>query len=487
MSRGTFSHVGRYAAGLGVIVSITFFYHHYFFFKTTTIVLTYLLAILAVSTFWGMGVSIFLSIVATMLLDYFFFPPYGSFTINDPQNWVALTSFLATAAIGSYLSTQARREAESASRQRNELQRLYNFSRALLNPRNPVELLNEIPKQIVESFQADSAALYMSDLQRIYRSGADTLLLDAGRLKGALTGDGFREDSRLDAHLAPVKLQTKTLGSFGVVGSTVAQQTLEAMGTLIATAIDRARAIEQVGKAEAARERERFKSVLLDAITHDFRTPLTSIKGSVTSMLAGVKLSEHQKHEFLVIIEEECDRINRLVGEAGEMSRLEAGEVAMTLESYRAADLISAALADCESIRGSRPVHVEVPHGLRVRADLFWVKKAFANLMKNADAYSSPGKPISIRAEEKGDFVLFHVADEGPGIEAAEIDEIFGRFYRGKQHRLARPGTGLGLPIAKAIIEAQGGTIGVVSQVGEGSVFTFSLPIDRAPTQVRDF
>jgi two-component system sensor histidine kinase KdpD len=477
MSKGLFLRIGQYAVGVVIILSITIFYNHYSFFRTTTVVMTYLLAILVASAFWGLGVSIFMSIVATLGFDYFFLPPIGTFNITDTQDWVALISFLATAAIGSDLSTRARREAERARKQRAELQQLYDFSSTLLNARNPAELPNEIPQRILDSLRAKAVALYVSDTQKMYRAGIPTPLLDDNHMRAVLIAEGVHQDSKHDLYIGLIRLEAKTLGSFGIAGSSVSPQTMEAIGTLIATGIDRARAVEQLGKAEAARERERFKSVLLDAITHDFRTPLTSIKGSVTSMLAGVKLTEHQKNEFLMIIDEETDRINRLVGEAAEMARLEAGEVSMTIESHRASDLVSAALADCESIRSSRPVRVEVPQDLYVFADLFWTRNAFVNLLKNADLYSYPGRPIFVTTEEKGEFVLFHVTDEGAGIEAKELDEIFGRFYRGKHHRHEHQGTGLGLPIARAIVEAQGGTIGAVSQVGKGSTFTFSLPI----------
>ncbi len=471
--------IGRYASGFAIIVSITLFYHHYFFFKTTTIVLSYLLAILVASTIWDLNVSIAMSLAATMAFDYFFLVPYGSFNVNDPQDWVALVSFLVTAVIGSHLSTSARREAQLANQRRSEVQRLYDFSSTLLNARNAGELLNDIPRRIQDSLEAEASALYLFDTKAIYRSGPDSSPLDARRLSAVLSQEGHYTDSKRNVYFAPLKLSTKTLGSFGVSGCTVSRQTLDALGILIATAIDRAWAIEKLGRTEAAHEREQFKSVLLDAITHDFRTPLTSIKGSVTSLLAGVKLTAHQQHEFLAIIDEECDRINRLVGEAAEMSRLEAGEVTIAPESCLSSDLISSALADCERIRNSRRVRIDVSHDLRVHADPFWVRKIFVNLMKNADMYSPPGRPISISVEEEGAFIFFHVADEGPGIEEAEIAEIFGRFYRGKRQRLATQGTGLGLPIAKAIVEAHGGTIKVVSHIGRGSVFTFSLPLDR--------
>jgi two-component system sensor histidine kinase KdpD len=235
-----------------------------------------------------------------------------------------------------------------------------------------------------------------------------------------------------------------------------------------------------VGKTEAAREGERLKSALLDAITHDFRTPLTSIKASITALISSAKLDDGQRDELLHIIDEECDRLNRLVGEAAEMARLEAGEVKLQLATVFAKELIVKALEVCKGVLGTRPTRIDLRNEeLGVRADFTRAEEVLVHLIQNANLYSSPDQPITIGAEEKDDFVLFSVADQGPGINEAELGFIFDKFYRGADQRYRVQGTGMGLPIAKAIVEAHGGTIGVVSQVGHGSVFSFSLPMAR--------
>jgi two-component system sensor histidine kinase KdpD len=406
------------------------------------------------------------------------------FNISDPQDWISLFAFLITSVIGSDLSARARRQAEEANRQRNEVEQLYEFSRHLLKARNPIDLPNEIPKQIVELFKAVAAALYLPEKREVYRSGIETPQLDAIRLKAA----AVREDAEIDRsqgiYFSPLRLGSQVIGSFGIFGSLVSNQTLEAIGTLIASAIDRAQAIELLGKAEAVRENERLKSVLLDAVTHDFKTPLTSIKASATSLLEDLNFNRKQRKELLVIIDEECDRINQLIGETSEMVRLEAGEVTLQFAPHAVGELISGALEDCQDVQSARPIHVEVkdPHR-RVYADSIWARKVFVHIIRNADLYSSPGEPITIGAEEKDGFVAFSVADNGPGIEESEIKEIFDRFYRGKGQRHRIPGTGMGLPIAKAIVEAHGGTIEVTSQKGQGSVFTFCLLMDREASE----
>jgi two-component system sensor histidine kinase KdpD len=474
------SPIGGYAAGSVTIVLITLFYQREPNFKVTTVVLTYLLAILVASAIWGLGVSVFMSVISTLVCDYFFFPPVGQFTVQDPHDYVTLVSFLITSVIGSDLSARARRQAKEANKRRSEVEKLYQFSRDLLSARNPIELLIEIPKRIVESFKVGAAALYLPEKQKIFRSDIDDPHLDAIRLKSAVAREDVEADTRQGSCFIPMRIGTRVIGSFGISGQALSRQTLEAISALIASAIDRAQAIELVGKVEAARESERLKSVLLDAVTHDFRTPLTSIKGSVTSLLGDVKLNKKQRGELLTVIDEECDRINRLVGEAAEMSRLEAGDVKLDLKSHAVDELIAGALADCESVRSARPIRVEMEQtDLRVHADLSWAQKVLVHLIENAHLYSSPGQPITISTEKRGDFVFLSIADTGPGIEETEVGQIFDRFYRSKDHRYRVPGTGMGLSIAKAIVEAHGGTIEGVSQRGHGSVFTFSLPIDR--------
>jgi two-component system sensor histidine kinase KdpD len=280
--------------------------------------------------------------------------------------------------------------------------------------------------------------------------------------------------------VAPIRLGGREIGSIHIPRPAPSKTTLEAVSTLIAIGIERVRAIERAGAMEAARENERLKSALLDAITHDFRTPLTSIKGSVTGLLSGIEFDPEQERELLSVIDEGCDRIDQLVGAASEMARIDAGEVKLDVKPHSAGEFISAVIADCKDLLQERPLRFEVNHQeLQVLADLAAAKKVLIHLIDNANLYSAPGEPIVVSTEERNGFLLFNVADRGPGIDTGEINRIFEKFYRGQGQRDRVPGTGMGLPIAKAITEAHGGTLKVDSRVGVGTVFTFSLPIDR--------
>src|SRR5580698_9880539 len=435
-----------FAVSLATVAGITVFYRHARDVNQTTIALTFLLAILAVSAVWGMAVSVFMSVVAVLTINYFFLPPVGTFTIADPQNWVALLAFLVTSIMGSQLSARIRKEADEAHQRRREIERLYRFSQKLLAEGNVIQLMNAIPNYIVESFEGGAAELFLPQKDKFYRSGFGAAHLDEEKMKSVFLRDEGVFESQEGLYFIPVRMGVRPIASLGISGSRLSRQTLDAVGSLVAIAIERARAVEKLGETEAERQGERLKSALLDSIAHDFRTPLTSIKAATTSLLAEGTADRGQTRELLTIINEECDRLNRLVEEAAEMSRLEAGEFELNLAPTPIGDIIEAALA---------------------------------HLIDNANIYSPKDAPITISADLAGETVTVSVADRGPGIDDFEQGMIFDKFYRGKDQRYLVRGTGMGLPIAKALVTAHRGTISVTSQLGHGSVFSFTLPVAR--------
>jgi two-component system sensor histidine kinase KdpD len=213
-------------------------------------------------------------------------------------------------------------------------------------------------------------------------------------------------------------------------------------------------------------------------VIHELRTPLTSIKASVTMLLTIPRMKLGDRIELLTIIDESTDRLNLLAGEAVEKARLDTGE-RLSLERHAVEEIIDAAREDCRTLLGAHSIQVQVPLEVpAVCADLRLIKKALQQLLENASKYSPPGEPITVSAEMSGDFVVTRVTDRGNGIDAHEQHLIFDELYRGKDQRHLVPGTGMGLPIAKAIVEAHGGSLTVMSERGRGSVFSFTLPIE---------
>ena len=433
-----------------------------------------------------MIVSVTMSIASMLVFDYYFFPPEHRFTIADPQNWTSLFSFLVVAAIASRLSTRARQKTADASARQREIERLYSFSRGLLQARNVMELLNRVPAQIVEGFEVGAAAIFLADKQKVYRSGPVISQLDTETLKAIMAREEAVVDISNSTCFIPVRLGVRPIGSLGISGQILPRQTLEAIGSLVAIAMEHARAMEQVGQTEAAREAEKLRTALLDAVTHELRTPLTSIKASVTNLLSNPGLNGDQRYELLTIINEESDRLNHLVGEAAEMARLEAGEMELRAEPRPIRDVIGAALEYCRTSLGNREIRVQIAEGLPpVHVDVDRGREVLVQLIENANRYSPPDEPITITAEAAGNFVVTSVADRGDGIDDQEQPLIFEKFYRGRDKRYSVEGTGMGLPIAKAIVEAHGGTISLTSQRGRGSVFSFTLPVAQGrPAQL---
>ncbi len=471
------SGTGYLIAALAV-GGITLVGYRWLHLNATTVALMFLLGVLGISASWGLRQAVFMSVIATLAFNYFFLPPIGTFTISDPQNWVALFAFLVTAVTASELSERARRGTRSAIERRQELERLYAFSQLLLSSDNPAELLNLIPRYIVESFGIRSAAISLSSRSDVYRSGPTIDGLESHDLQMICLRGEPRIDAVHQLAFMPLHMGTRVVGCMGIAGSALSRQTLEAIGSLVAISVERAGAVEKLSRAEAARENEQLRSVLLDSVTHEFRSPLTAIKASVTSLLGSSNHSLEERQELLTIINEESDRLNRLIGEAAEMAQLDANKVEFRFESAPISGPVEEALIELKQLLVQHPVEVRIPPDLpNAHMDSAHIKEVLVHLIENAAKYSPAGAPIRITAEAKDQTITINIADRGPGIDDFEQSLVFEKFYRGRNQRVQVHGTGMGLAICKAIVEAHGGRLGVTSQLGHGSVFYFSLRV----------
>ena len=472
----------RYAVSIGTIAVVVLAYER-LRVNPTTVALTFLLVVLGVASRWGLTLATTTAVVATLAFNYFFLPPVRTFTISDPQNWIALLAFLIIAIVASRLSERARREAENSTRRRKEVERLYFLSQQLLATENVMELLNSIPHYVCDAFGLNAAAMYLPKRKEFYRSGADHPELSEEQLE-AVSGRGeLVVDEEQQLGYVPLRIGVRSVGSLGLEGAVLSRETLEAVGSLIAISIERAGAVETLTRAEAARESEKLRSALLDSVTHEFRTPLTAIKLSVTTLLGPDPISAEAKQDLLAVVNEETDRLNRLVGEAAEMSQLDAQQVELRRESHSVAEVVQAALDRSRQALSGREVKLQIPENLPpVRVDLERIAEVLVQLLENAAKYSPADSPIVVTAEASGRMVSLSVADRGPGIDDMEQSLVFEKFYRGRDQRYRVQGTGMGLAIAKAIVEAHGGSIGVISQLDSGSVFHFTVPM--AETQL---
>jgi two-component system, OmpR family, sensor histidine kinase KdpD len=458
---------------IALITAIDFRLH----VNPTTVALTFLIGVLLASAYWGLRYAVALAIGATAAFNYYFLPPIRTFTIADPQNWVALFAFLVTALVASNLAERARREAEGAKQRRRDVERLYALSQRLLASDNVLELLNALPMYVQETFSMGSVAAIASDHASIHRSSLDAKFEESVLRSTALRGEPISQGG---VSYVPLRLGMRTVGALAVTGDELSRETLDALGGLAGLAIERARALEALSKNRAAQEHERLRSALLDSVTHEFRTPLTSIKASITTLLSGASLDDQGHKDLLTVIDEETDRLNRLVGEAAEMAQLDAGMFKLDLQPHFIREAIEGAIEDAGAALQKHPVEINAADNLpKVRIDLQRIREVLMHLLENAGKYSDAGVPIKVTSEVRGNYLVTSVADRGPGIDSFEQSLIFEKFYRGQHQRYTAPGTGMGLAIAKVIVEAHGGTIGVVSQLENGSVFSFTLPLDK--------
>jgi two-component system sensor histidine kinase KdpD len=440
--------------------------------------MTLLLYVLVVAARLSLRFAVAAAVVATALYNFYFLPPIGTFTISDPQNWLALFAFLATSIIGSRLSQKAREEADQARNRQRELEVLFALSRELLQTENVADLVNAMPTLINIATRAERATLYLLEGDRLYQAGdppeVPALVSELRQRSLSLPTLELSESGTVDI---PLRAGVRPRGLLSLTGVRLSQETLLAIGGLASVALDRAQALEDVARSEAGKESERLRTLILDSITHELKTPLTSIKAATGTLQEMTDVSAEDRRDLLAVIDEEADRLNRLVGQAVEMAQIETQEVHMSFTAVDLRVVVAEAQESCAWVSTTHPLTVTIPELPKVSVDVAMIIKVLCNLIENAAKYSEPESPIFISAERKGGYVIASIADRGIGIDPAEQGLIFDRLYRSRQQGRQKPGTGMGLAISRAIVDSHHGKLTVTSQVAHGSVFSFSLPI----------
>lgn len=463
-------------AAPAIVASVVAFYFLVVSVNNTTVALTLLLVIFGISTWWGLLEATVASVAAVLGFNYYFLPPIGTFAVEDPQNWVALTAFLVTSVMANQLSARAKRRTLEAIDRRRELEGLYALSQSLLLSGSARTASQDLVSRVVKILGVTTAAFHTSLIHETFRWGPEDALISSEQL------EADRDEPLIDRTrgfaIVPVRLGGQALGNLGLTGPLPSDAVLNAVAYLVAIGIERSRTLEEASHAEAARQSEVLKSALLDALAHDFKTPLTSIKAAVTSLLG--QPQPDAERELMTIIDEEADRLNRLVAEVLEMVRIEAGKLHLDKRPRDVGEIVAATLAELQPVLHDRPVEVRLQDALPAAdVDFDFVQQVLRQLLDNALKYSPPQSPLTISARAGEGRVVVSVADRGSGIDEQEQLRIFDKFFRSREHRFRVPGTGMGLAIAKGIVEAHGGKIWVTSEPGQGSVFSFSLPVHR--------
>src|SRR2546425_7849630 len=378
-----------------------------------------------------------------LCFNFFFLPPIFTFYLADTQNWVALFVFLVTAVVASQLSTSVKQRALEATRRREEMERLYELSRALMLVDKQSSTAGQISQRIAQVFAVDGVAVFDRETDQIYKTGAADLPISDTKLRdSALQATAFH-DIQMNLSVSPLSLGREPVGSLAMYGASISDTALHAIGNLAAIVMERARAEATATRMEAARQNEAMKSMLLDALAHEFKTPLTSIKAAASSILDEARPAQK---ELVAVIEEESDRLDSLVSETIRMARIEAGDLRLERRPQMAGELITAALEKLRILLEDRDVQIETEPNLpSVMADAELIGLTIRQLLTNALKYANPESPIVIRAGAVAGAVRFSVKDFGPGIAPKERQRIFEKYYRIEHNTDRIPGTGMGL------------------------------------------
>jgi two-component system sensor histidine kinase KdpD len=446
----------------------------------STEILTFLLLVVAVALVGGLLPAVLAAVVGFVLLNYFFTPPVRTFTIAEPENLLALFAFLVVAVSLSTVVDVAARRTREASQARAEAATLFTLAGSVLRGSRPLPALLE---QVCETFALDAVTLLERrpevvggpDLE--HTNQAWTVVACVGSPICLAPGDGDAE-----VHVD----ETYTLVLAGHPLAAQDRRVLEAFAAQATVALRQERLEEAAATAGSLAEVDRLRTALLSAVSHDFRTPLASAKAAVgTLRMSDLPLSEEDQSELLATAEESLDRLSGLVENLLDMSRLQAGALALAMQPIDVADVISSAVTSLGQVGAGAIIRVpeDTPE---VQADPALLERAIANLVQNAARHSPPGDPPQITASAYGTTVEIRVIDCGPGVPETDWDQIFLPFQR-LGDRDNTSGVGLGLALSRGLVEAMSGTLTPEGTPGGGLTMTISLPAVAQTSRDGDF
>jgi two-component system sensor histidine kinase KdpD len=466
------------------------------FFDIVNVTLLYLLPVLFSAVRWGRGPSLFASFLGVLTFDFFFVPPIHSFAVSDIKYTFTFAVFLLVGVVTGTLATRIRNELEKTRQREKRTLALYALSEQIASKADLYAILDTFLATVSEAVggpvsvmtgEAGGAIREVAAYPRPSAPGDDKEMavvhwvLEHGTSAGRGT-ETLRDASRL---IFPVKADGKTLAALCISPgeekkalSPEKRQLIEAFANLAAVAIIRLRLAQEEGQVQRLAESARLHKALLDSISHDIRTPLASITGAVTTLMAeGGSYDAASKEILLDTIKEGALRLNRFVANLLDTARLESGTLKLHADWCDVQDIAGAALREIADRLHGRSVPVDIPGDLPpVRVDFALIEHVLINLIENAAKYSPPGSGIALSASAVEKAVLVSVTDHGPPIPSLERERIFDKFYRLERSKGAG-GSGLGLSTCRGIVEAHGGMIWVDSPMGSGNRFTFSLPL----------
>jgi len=462
--------------------------------RLADVVMVYLLGIIVVSMQWGLLPSLVAAFFSVIAVDFFFVPPFYTFAVSDVGHLVTFGVMMLVGTVISGLTNRVRDQAAKAREREMRTASLYALSRALASAKTAEDVVAAGSEHIHEFFDARTAALVGrgDGLAPIAEKAWGFALDDKERgvadwvwHHGKAAGLGTDTLPAAPALYVPLESSQRRVGVLGIrpveparLMTHEGRQHLDAIVGQVASALERARLAAEAQEARLHMEREQLRNALLSSVSHDLRTPLAVITGTATTLLES-SVDPTVRRELTSNIVTEADRLNRLVRNLLDMTRLEAGAVEVHKEWQPLEEAVGAALERVGSVLGAREVSTRLPDDMPlVPFDSLLLQQVLVNLLENAVKYTPPDSPIEIAAVVRPGEVEVTVADRGPGVARGEEARIFDKFYRGER---GRGGVGLGLTICKGIVVAHGGRIWVESREGGGAAFHFTLPVEGEP------
>jgi two-component system sensor histidine kinase KdpD len=458
----------------------------------TIAALLFLLVVLGTATLAHLRVSIGISVAAMLAFNFFLLPPFHTLAIADPQNWVALFVFVVVACIASQLSAAVRSRASEAESRKQEVTRLFDLSRDILLTTDSERAVADVSRSVARRFELEAIAICLPTEggwelhqggERSVEPSREQLDHALARLRGpteydtrerADAGHAVTAAHGHAAALVPLRLGTKPVGILAAQGTELDLGTLDALGGVVAIAIERAHFLAERKKAEALSQRADLASALLASFSHDLRTPVTSVRVAVTN-LQDVALAPEERRMQAQLALRELDRLTRLFQDILDMARIDAGAVNPERHWVSPADIVDAAVAHVAPALAQHALQIDAEGSSETRVDPRLTSTALAHVLENAARYSPLTVPIAVRAWTEKDGVHFMVRDQGPGLDASDLAHLFEPFYRGQTTRHAS-GTGLGLAITRGLLAAEGGRIWCENAPGSGAQFTIMVP-----------
>jgi two-component system sensor histidine kinase KdpD len=475
IARGNDSAFWQAAASVLAVAALTFCCYR-MHVSLTAISFADLILVFCAALWFGFWQASFVSVLAVATLDYFFAPPVFRFTISDPQDWISLATFEFTALLISRLSTKEHRSSSEAALHRTSMAQLYELSRSslLLDLRQPPGI--QLVVLIQRIFKLEAVALYDANLLRLDVSG------EWGEGQSTVAKECYIAGASLDdssMHTVARVLR----GNGGPVGGLALRGDLsplliDALALLAALAVDRYQSFEKEELAETAKKSEQLRAAVMDALAHEFKTPLSTVHTSTSGLLEYGGLTEYQG-ELVSIIDQQTARMIALCTRLLLTAKLESGKVPFASAEVNVQSLIEDLLSELSNEEEGQRIQLSIEDPqLTVSADRNLLSMILSQYIDNARKYSTPGTSIKIGVRRSYGEALFSVHNMGPSIPLDDRERIFDRFYRSRNHVDTVPGTGIGLSVVKKAANAHRGHVWVISDQQEGTTFFLSIPMD---------